>query len=815
MKQKLLIIGAGMASARLIEELTKLAPKKYNISLFGAENHPNYNRIMLPHIMAGEKKLDDIIILDDKWYNANNIDFYPNKTITKIDRDKKQIFSGKEKYHYDKLIIATGSTSFFIPVPGSELDGVLGFRDYDDVEKILDKVKNDRKKIIIIGGGLLGIEAAAALKSLGNDVTIIHLTSHIMERQLDESAAYLLQKKLTGMGIKILCNAHTKAILGKDRVEAIALESGKILDADIVIMAAGIRPETRLAVDCALHVERAIVINDKMQTSDPDIFALGECVEHNNIIYGLVAPIYEMAKILAHNLAGESKKFTPTITSTKLKVSGVDLFSAGDISSSKDDEEILFRDPKMGIYKRLIIKNNRITGIVLFSDISDSGRFFEKLKTKQDISSCRDSLIFGANGKGSQNSTSLIANLADDAEICGCNGVCKGEIVAAIKNGATNIDAVKSVTKASASCGGCATDIEQILSLVLGDNFKDRPKKTICPCTNLSHQEIRANIKDKKLKSIAAIMQECNWKTSCGCAICRPALNYYLLANWPLEYKDDAQSRLVNERNHANIQKNGTYSVVPRMWGGMTTADELRAIADVADKYNVPTIHITGGQRIDLLGVKKSDLPNIWADLNKAGFVSGHAYAKGVRTVKTCVGKNYCRFGTQNSTALGINLEKILWGSWTPHKVKLAVSGCPRNCAEASCKDVGVICVDSGYEILVGGAAGIELKQAILLAKTASEQEVTDIIIAFVQLYRLEADYLDRPYKWIDKVGINYIKEKVVSDKKSRTHLCRQFEISQKIYRRDPWAEQSSEKYIKNKWTPLTAPKAKGERLDG
>ena len=432
----------------------------------------------------------------------------------------------------------------------------------------------------------------------------------------------------------------------------------------------------------------------------------------------------------------------------------------------------------------------------MYGDTADGNWFFGKIKDGEDVSEMRDTLIFGPafQGGAAVDPLAAVAALPDDAEICGCNGVCKGTIVNAINDGATDLDAVRAVTKASNSCGTCTGLVEQVLAVTLGDDFVMPTAKSICGCTELTHEDVRRLIKSQELKSQEAVWQELGWTSRNGCHVCRPAINYYLLADWPLEYQDDPQSRFVNERNHANIQKDGTYSVVPRMWGGITTPDELRAIADAAEKYNVPTVHVTGGQRIDLLGVKGEDLPAIWADLNKAGLVSGHAYAKGLRTVKTCVGKDHCRFGTQDSTGLGIKLEKKLWGSWSPHKVKLAVSGCPRNCAEATCKDIGVVCVDSGYQIGVGGAAGMDVKETERLADVTSEQEAIDLATAFMQLYRENAKYLDRPYKWIAKVGLDWVKERIVDDLENRKALIERFELSQTIYQKDPWAEHAEEK---------------------
>ena len=408
----------------------------------------------------------------------------------------------------------------------------------------------------------------------------------------------------------------------------------------------------------------------------------------------------------------------------------------------------------------------------------------------------RETLIFGPvyQGGDTADPLSAVAALPPEAEICGCNGVCKSNIVEAINAGANDLGAVRASTKASASCGTCTGLVEQVLQVTLGDEFQMPTAQPICGCTDLTHEDVRRLIKGQELKSQAAVWQELGWKTPNGCHVCRPAINYYLLADWPLEYQDDPQSRFVNERKHANIQKDGTFSVVPRMWGGITTPEELRAIADAADKYDVPTVKVTGGQRIDLLGVKGEDLPAIWSDLNQAGLVSGHAYSKGLRTVKTCVGTDHCRFGTQDSTGLGIKLEKILWGSWTPHKLKLAVSGCPRNCAEATCKDIGVVCVDSGYQISIGGAAGMDVKETELLCQVPTEDEAIEVVMAVTQAYREGGKYLDRLYKWLGKVGMDWVKAQVVEDLENRAALVERFELSQSIYRKDPWAEHVKEK---------------------
>ncbi|RNI16794.1 nitrite reductase large subunit NirB [Paracoccus pantotrophus] len=800
--KKLVVIGAGMASGRLLEQLFEAAPGEWHVTLFNAEPRGNYNRLMLSPVLSGEKTYEQIVTHDADWYAAHGVDCRFGEPVVRIDRANRAVYSNSGGAPYDALVIATGSAPFIIPVPGSDLPGVLTYRDLEDTNAMIE-AGIAGKDAVVIGGGLLGLEAAAGMAARGARVTVVHLMGHLMERQLDPAAGYLLQRDLERRGIKVHCKGATKAILGHGRAEAVLLEDGTVHPADLVCMAVGIRPEVRLANDAHLEVERGIVVDDALRTSDPHIFALGECVEHRGQVFGLVAPLYDQAKVLARTLLGEEAEFRPVQTATKLKVTGCDLFSAGDFAEGEGREDIVFRDPGRGIYKRLVLENDRIIGVVMYGDTADGNWFYGLMKDETDVSEMRDTLIFGPAFQGGTalDPMAAVAALPPEAEICGCNGVCKGAITDAVLNGATTLDAVRATTKASGSCGTCTGLVEQVMKLTLGDGFVAPAPAGMCKCTDHSHEDVRRLIKSMGLKSIPAVMQELGWKSVGGCHSCRPALNYYLLAEWPLEYQDDRQSRFVNERNHANIQKDGTYSVVPRMWGGVTTPSELRAIADAAEKYAVPMVKVTGGQRIDLLGVKKQDLPHIWADLNAAGLVSGHAYSKGLRTVKTCVGSEFCRFGTQDSTGLGIRLEKLLWGSWTPHKVKLGVSGCPRNCAEATCKDVGVICVDSGYQISVAGAAGMEVKETELLAATPCEDEAVEIITAFIQLYREHARYLDRPYKWVAKVGLDWVKEQI-ADLPTRRALVERFEISQSVYRKDPWAEHSTTTETP-RWAPL------------
>jgi nitrite reductase (NADH) large subunit len=795
MTRRLVVIGAGMASGRALETLFAEGPGAFDVTLFGAEPRGNYNRIMLSPVLAGEKTYEEIVTHDADWYAAHGVTTRFGETVTRIDRASKVVFTAKGETPYDKLLLATGSAPFIIPVPGNDLPGVTAYRDLDDTLRMIEAARRPAAKAVVIGGGLLGLEAAAGLALRGMEVTVLHLMGHLMERQLDPAAGYLLQRDLERRGIRVHCKAQTQAIVGEGRAEAVLLEDGTTYECDLVVMAVGIRPETRLARDCGLEVARGVVVDDQMRTADPDILAVGECVEHDKTTYGLVAPLYDQARVAARTLLGVEAAFKRVDLSTKLKVTGVDLFSAGDFAEGPGREEIVFRDPGRSVYKRLVLEQNRIVGAVMYGDTADGAWFFQKLKAGEDVAEGRDTLIFGPAFAGGAplDPMAAVAASPDDSEICGCNGVCKGAIVGAITtHGLTTLEQVKARTKAASSCGSCSGLVEGLLKATLGDAYAAPAEKPMCGCTDLTHEDVRRLIVARGLKSIPAVMQELGWKTSCGCASCRPALNLYLIVAWPLDYKDDAQSRFINERAHGNIQKDGTFSVVPRMWGGLTTPAELRAIADVAEKFAIPTLKVTGGQRIDLLGVKKEDLPAVWADLNAAGMVSGHAYAKGLRTVKTCVGSEWCRFGTQDSTGLGVKLEKLLWGSWTPAKVKLGVSGCPRNCAEATCKDVGVVCVESGFEIGVGGAAGMDVKEVERLAKVETEEEVLEIVAAFVQLYRENARYLHRPYKWIARVGLDWVKARVVEDRASRRALHDAFMLSQSVYRKDPWAERVS-----------------------
>ncbi|MDB5798384.1 MAG: NAD(P)/FAD-dependent oxidoreductase [Paucimonas sp.] len=809
-KLKLVMVGNGMAGVRTLEELLKIAPDAYDITVFGAEPYANYNRILLSPVLAGEQTIKDIMLNDVDWYASKGITLHLGKTITKIDRKRRIVHADDgSSAEYDRLLLATGSNPFMLPVPGRELAGVISYRDIKDTNAMIAAAGKHRHAVVI-GGGLLGLEAANGLKQRGMDVTVVHLPQWLMERQLDPVAGRMLQKSLEDRGLKFLLAASTKELLGDENgcVRAIRFADGLEIPAELVVMAVGIRPNTTLAESCGIYCNRGIVVSDTMQTYDPRVYAVGECVSHRGIAYGLVAPLFDMARVCANHLAHYGiGRYQGSVTSTKLKVTGIDLFSAGEFMGGEGAEEIVLSDPNGGVYKRLVIRDDKLVGACLYGDTVDGSWYFRLMREGKDIGEIRDALMFGeANigrpGDVGHEGYTRAASMPDTAEVCGCNGVCKGTIVTAIKEkGLFTLEDVRRHTKASASCGSCTGLVEQLLMATAGGDYSAAPKaKAMCGCTDRSHQEAREAIRTHKLLSVAEVQRFLEWRTANGCASCRPALNYYLISTWPREAQDDPQSRYINERSHANIQKDGTYSVIPRMWGGHTTANELRRIADVVDKFKVPTVKVTGGQRIDLLGVKKEDLPAVWKDL---GMPSGLAYAKGLRTVKTCVGSEWCRFGTQDSTLMGQQLERQLARMYAPHKVKLAVSGCPRNCAESGIKDVGVIGVDSGFEIYVGGNGGIKTEVAQFFVKLKTHEEVLEYAGAFLQLYREEGWYLERTVHYLARVGLEHAKKKVLEDAANRKALYERLLYALEG-EADPWHEPEKALVDRRQFEPLS-----------
>jgi len=805
MKKKLVMIGNGMAGVSFVEQLLKLNPNRYDITIIGAEPHPNYNRIMLSSVLAGDASMQDIVLNDWDWYRSNNIQLHAGQTATGIDTAKQTVTTDRGLVvPYDDLVLATGSLPFMLPLPGADKEGVIAFRDIKDCETMIDASKKYRKALVI-GGGLLGLEAARGLLNLKMEVSVVHIFDTIMERQLDPTASRMLQAELERQGINFLLEKQSDSIIGKKRVAGLKFKDGTHADADLIVMAVGIRPNVQLAKDSGVEVNRGIVVNDLMQTNIPNIYSVGECAEHRGIAYGLVAPLYEQGAVLAKHLAGAATDgYQGSVVSTKLKVSGVNVFSAGRFTDEPGTKALRVQDDIEGIYKKVVFQDGKVIGAVLFGDTAEGSRLFSLIRSGEDFSGREKEVLFGAGGGGGQKltTTDLVAAMSGDEIVCGCNGVTKDTILEAItEKGCVSVNEIKACTKASGSCGGCKPLVEGILMAALGADNVTAVKEGICGCTTHTRDDVVEAIKSMRLTTTKEVMHVLEWNNPEGCSKCRPALNYYLGMVWPEEHEDELESRFVNERNHANIQKDGTFSVVPRIYGGVTTPDDLKKIAEVAGKYNVPLVKITGGQRIDLLGVKKEDLPSVWKELDMP---SGYAYGKSLRTVKTCVGNTFCRFGTQDSIQMGIDMEKKFERLNTPHKVKLAVSGCPRNCAEATIKDLGVVAIDGGWEIYVGGNGGTKLRAADLLVKVKTEEEVLEWTGAYLQYYRETAHYLERTSEWINRVGLEHVKA-ALAEKAEREALVERIDKTLGL-QQDPWKQIIENADLSSAFEALTAP---------
>ncbi|MDL4843034.1 nitrite reductase large subunit NirB [Aquibacillus rhizosphaerae] len=797
-KQKLVMIGNGMAGVRAIEEILRENPNLYDITIFGQEPHPNYNRIQLSTVLQGDTTVNDIILNDWKWYENNNIRLFTGESVIDLDLKKKYVRTDKDRVVvYDKLIFATGSSPLMIPIPGVEKQGITGFRDISDCETMIN-CSEQYKNAVVIGGGLLGLEAAKGLTNLGMSVKVVHLMPYLMERQLDATASTMLKQELERQGISFLMEKQTVEITGEKRVSGLRFKDGSTVDADLVVMAIGILPNKALAEQVGIDANRGIIVNDFMKTNSKDVYAIGECAEHRGIAYGLVAPLYEQAKVLAKHICNkETEGYQGSVTGTQLKVAGVDLYSAGEIESGPDTKAIRVENEYEGVYKKVLIRDNQVVGTVLYGETAESTRLFRMLTQKEDISQMTSLSILQPAGEAEE---SDVASMPDEELVCGCNGVSKGTIVEAIHaQNLTTVNEVGACTNAGRSCGRCKPMIGEILEHTLGDSFdSSQQKEAICGCTTLSREEVVTEIRAKGLTNVKEVMNVLDWENDEGCSKCNPALNYYLGMVYP-EYKDERVARLVNEKMHANIQKDGTYSVVPRMYGGVTTAEDLKKLAEVATKYDVPLVKLTGGQRIGLFGIKKENLTAIWEELDMP---SGYAYGKTLRTVKTCVGKTFCRFGTQDSMGLGIELEKKFERIDTPHKFKMGVSACPRNCAEAGIKDIGIVGVDGGWEIYVAGNGGTDLRAGDLVYTVKTKEEVIEFASVFLQYYRETGTYLERTSKWVERMGLENIK-KVLEDETQRTLLLERLDKTLARYN-EPWKEAIENDEIKEKYYQVT-----------
>lgn len=744
-----------MAGIACVEQILKHA-QKFDITVFGDETHVNYNRIMLSSVLAGEKSADEIVMNDLDWYRQNEINLRLGVRITSINPDAQTVIGDDGSVTpFDKLIIATGSAPFIPPMEGIKRDGVFVFRTLDDTHALLAR-SGPQTKAVVIGGGLLGLEAARGLQVQGCDVTVVHLMPTLMERQLDMTGGSLLKAQMEKLGVKVLLSRSTTSILGNGKVEGVTFKDGSSVDADLVVVAAGIRPNVEVARTAGLEINRGIVVDDHMQTSHPNIYAVGECVEHRGTCYGLVAPLFDQGKVLAAAITGnKGQGFESSIPATKLKIMGVQVYSAGQWDEQATGGEVIrYEDPSLGIYKKLVLKDGILQGFILVGDTEDSSKYLEWLRSAKDLSESRKHLLFPP---PSEDKGIDIAAMADSETVCGCMGVTKGMIVHAIQEkGISTLAQLKDCTKASTGCGSCAGLCQNILRAVAPE-FEEDTKKVLCKCVPFSEDNLREILRGQRLKSVQDVLDI--YGNGVGCEVCKPALSYMMDMLWCGDHSEDRSARFINDRVHANIQKDGTFSVVPRMRGGVTSPAELRRIADVAEKYNVPMVKVTGSQRIDLLGVKKEDLPKVWADLDMP---SGQAYTKGVRMVKTCVGSEFCRFGVQDSTATGIELEHRLENLFTPHKVKMGVVGCPRNCAEATVKDIGLIGQDGSWQVVVGGAAGKSVRKADLLITVETTEEALEAAEVFFQYYREQANYLERTYDFVERLGIEKVRRETV-----------------------------------------------------
>ena len=794
MKKRLVVIGNGMAGARLVEEvLARGGQELFDIVMFGDEPYGNYNRILLSNVLAGSHDSKSIFINPLAWYQENGITLHAGVRAGWIDRTGRRVHApGGISEVYDYLVMATGSRAFIPPMAGvSDNDGALregvfAFRTLDDCDAIIN-YSNARKKAVVIGGGLLGLEAARGLINRGLEVHVVHLLAHLMDVQLDQQASGVLKGTLEKMGVRFHLEKSTTQVLGDERVTGVAFKDGSTLDCDLVVISAGIRPNVELARQAGLSVERAMVVGDDLACrNDMQVFGVGECIQHRGKTYGLVAPLWEQAQVLGERLTGRNSKATyvGSKVSTKLKVMGVDLTVMGDRDASLEGDEVVhYQEPSRGIYKKLVIRDGRLAGAILLGDGLGSPALVQAFDRGELLPENKAELLFPGAGEGMSIS---VKDLPDTAQICNCNGVTKGRIIRAVTQGCRNLKAVCDATRAGTGCGSCKPQVQQILEAAAGDLLTEDPSAHYyVPGVPLPKPELMNAIKAQGLRSVSGVFKVLgNGKED---AASKTGLASLLKTMWGKEYDDERDARFINDRVHANIQNDGTFSVVPRIFGGVTSADQLRRIADVADKYQARMVKITGGQRIDLLGISKEHLPAAWKDLDMP---SGHAYTKAFRTCKTCVGTDFCRYGLGDSTKLGIDIEKRFQGLEAPAKLKLAVSGCPRNCAEATVKDLGAVAIEGGkWEVYIGGASGSRVRKGDVLCVVDAQDEVLKIMGRFMQYYREHAKYKERTYDFVERIGLEKLKALLIKDSEGIVKgLDAEMAASVEAYV-DPWQE--------------------------
>ncbi len=794
-KQRLVAIGNGMAGARFLEELISRGGRDmYDIVVFGEEPYGNYNRILLSGVLSGTHQPKDIFMNPLEWYRENGIQLHAGVRAQHIQRVGRKVYgAGGIIEPYDKLVIATGSLPF-VPhmegvtkADGSYKEGVFVFRTLDDCTDIT-RYAAGAKRAVVLGGGLLGLEAAKGLLNLGLEVHIVHLLGHLMDSQLDPEAGAMLRREIEGMGVHLHMDTHTTAVQGNGPITELVFADGSTLSCDMLVVSAGIRPNTDIAREAGLFVERGIVIhNDLSCRNEENIYAIGECAQHRGRVYGLVAPCWEQARVLAERLTNTHSKveYTGSKVSTKLKVMGVELAVMGEKDPKEPaDEVVTYTEPSRSVYKKLIVRDGKLAGAILLGEGLMAPNIIQMFDRDSLLPPNRAELLFPSSG--GQPQTLNVADLPDDAQICNCNGVSKGKIVKAVELGCRSMKAVCDATRAGTGCGSCKLQVQAILELASDGLVVDDPSvHYYVPCIPMTKPQLVEAIKVQNLRSVSAVFSAlADGKEDAGSKV---GLASLLKTIWGKDYEDERDARFINDRVHANIQRDGTFSVIPRIYGGVTSADQLRRIADVADKYEVPMVKITGGQRIDLLGIAKDKLPGVWQDL---GMPSGHAYTKAFRTCKTCVGTDFCRYGLGDSTGLGIKIEERFQGIESPHKMKLATSGCPRNCAEATTKDVGAVAIEGGkWEIYIGGAAGSQVRKGDVLCVVDNHEDVLKFMGRFMQYYRENAKYLERTYGFVERVSIDYLKRLLVEDAEGICErLDAEVEAAVAAYV-DPWHE--------------------------
>ncbi|MFG1781504.1 nitrite reductase large subunit NirB [Rhodococcus oryzae] len=804
--RRLVVIGNGMAGARTVEEiLARGGRDQFDITMIGDEPYGNYNRIMLSHVLAGESSTEDedLILNPMSWYRENGVTLYAGDRAIRLDRFAKTVTCESDReVDYDVLIVATGSNTFFPNMDGlREADGrlargVFGFRTIADTNGMLQMAQaEDDVSAVVIGGGLLGLEAAYGLRTQGLTVNVVHSPGHLMNQQLDERGGSVLRAKIEALGVGVHTSVRTEAVLRDEqgRVTGVAFTDGSSLAADMVVVTAGIRPNTELARAGGLVIERGIVVDDQMRCEDEgSVYAVGECAQHRGELYGLVAPVWEQAVVLAEHLTGSNPEaaYEGSRSTTKLKVAGVDVAAMGVKGPELDGDEFLqFYDSRNGTYKNVVVRDGKLIGATLMGEVGKAGMLTQAFDGKIELPEDRLSLLFDLADGGAATSA---ADLPDDTQVCNCNGVSKGDIVSCVHAGASSLGEVIAKTRAGKGCGSCKGLVADIVACAAGGALVPDPSADwYVPCIPMTKAELISAIREQDLRAVSQVFTALAADGAEDAGSKMP-LASLLRTIWGPDWVDERGALFINDRVHANIQRDGTFSVVPQMKGGVTTPDQLRRIADVADKYRVPLVKVTGGQRIDLLGIRKEDLPKVWGDLDMP---SGYAYGKSMRTVKTCVGSDFCRYGLGDSTALGIALEDRFQGLETPAKLKLAVAGCPRNCSEALCKDFGVVSVgEDRWEIYVGGAAGAHIRKGDLLATVESSDAVLDVAGRFIQYYREDAKWLERTYAWVPRVGLEHLQAILIRDEEGAVAgLDERMAIAVAGYR-DPWQERTEPK---------------------